>query len=129
MNKINSAESTWESYKEMFGSVGVLIALAPINLILLLVVIIPLVSFLFSWIVGSGSIVFAGALMLPITFGASLFVGAGIVTSLALFFTSVAVIALGFIGIASFILFSKLVIKLFITYANWNLGLIKGRSL
>ena len=34
VNRINNSESTWESYKEIFGSVGILVALAPINLIL-----------------------------------------------------------------------------------------------
>ncbi len=57
VNKINNASSTWESYREVLGSIGILIALAPLNLILLFGPVIAILGFLFSWIVTSGTIV------------------------------------------------------------------------
>lgn len=127
VNKINNASNTWESYKEVFGSVGILVALAPINLILFFGPILAILSFLFGWIMGSGAIVIAGIFMIPILFVVSLVSSLGFAPTLAFLFLGIAVTALGLMGVAIFILMSQLFIRVFTVYAKWNIDLVNGR--
>lgn len=129
VNKINNASSTWESYREVLGSIGILIALAPLNLILLFGPVIAILGFLFSWIVTSGTIVIVGSSMLLLQFVLAFVVGFTFIQSLAILFLSIGVIALGLCGIAVFVLFSQLFIKVFTAYAKWNIDLINGRRI
>ncbi len=129
VNKINNASSTWESYREVLGSIGILIALAPLNLILLFGPVIAILGFLFSWIVTSGTIVIVGSSMLLLQFVLAFVIGFTFIQSLAILFLSIGVIALGLCGIAVFVLFSQLFIKVFTAYAKWNIDLINGRRI
>ncbi|MGH1467281.1 MAG: DUF1700 domain-containing protein [Bdellovibrionales bacterium] len=126
VNKINNASSTWESYREVLGSIGILIALAPLNLILLFGPVIAILGFLFSWIVTSGTIIIIGSAMLLAQFIMAFVVGFTFVQTLAILFLSIGVIALGLCGVAIFILFSQLFIKVFTVYAKWNIDLVNG---
>lgn len=127
VNKINNASNTWESYKEVLGSVGILVALAPINLILFFGPVIAILGFLFSWIVASGSVIFVGAALLFAQVVIGLFASFTFLQMATFFFATVGVIALGFCGVAMFIVFSQLFIRVFTVYIKWNLGLINGR--
>ncbi len=127
VNRINNSSSTWESYREVLGSIGILIALAPVNIILFFGPVIAVLGFLFSWILTSGGIVIAGASFLLIQFIVALIVGFTFLQTATLFFASVGVIALGLCGVALFIIFTQLFMKLFTTYIKWNIELINGR--
>lgn len=128
VKRIDSAESTWESYKEMLGSWGILLALAPFNFLLLFGPVIAILSFLFSWIVTSATIVFTGAALLIAQFIVGFFAGFNFVQTATLLFGSIGIISLGLIGVAIFIIVSKIFIKLFISYAQWNISLVKNST-
>jgi len=128
VRRIDSAGSTWESYKEILGSWGVLLALAPLNFLLLFGPVIAILSFMFTLILTSAIIVFIGAALLLIQFVVGFFAGFNFVQTAALLFGSIGVISLGLIGVALFVLISQLFIKLFIGYAHWNISFVKGKS-
>jgi uncharacterized membrane protein len=128
VKKIDEAESTWESYKEILGSAGVLIALAPLNFLILFGPIIAILSFLFSWIVSSGVIVITGVSFLVLQFIIGFFMGFGFAQTATLLFFSIGLTFLGLMGVAIFILFSQVFIKVFTAYAKWNISLVKGRG-
>lgn len=127
VGRINNSSSVWGSYKEIIGTTGMLVALTPINLLLLFIIIIPLLSFLLSWLSTSlVFLVFSGfGLLFP--FFAPLFFGFSLMQSTTIFFFILGFFFLGLAGLAALYLFSKLFIKLFIVYANWNIDLVKGR--
>jgi|GEM_PF-1364075 len=128
VKRIDSAEGTWESYKEMLGSWGILLALAPFNFLLLFGPVIAILSFLFSWIVSSATIVFVGAALLIAQFVVGFFAGFNFVQTATLLFGSIGIMSLGLIGVAVFIIVSKVFIKLFVSYAQWNISLVKNKT-
>lgn len=128
VKKIDASGSTWESYKEILGSGGILIALAPLNFFLLFGPVIAILSFMFSWIVTSAVIVFTGAALLIAQFVVGFFIGLNFVQTATLLFGSIGVISFGLIGVALFVLVSQVFIKLFISYAQWNISLVKGNN-
>lgn len=128
VKKIDQAGGTWESYKEILGSSGILLALAPLNFIILFGPVIAVLSFLFSWIVTSVTIVFTGSALLVAQFFVGFFIGFNFFQTATLLFASIGVLSFGLIGVALFILMSQVFIKVFVAYAEWNISLIKGRA-
>ena len=108
VKRIDQANSTWESYKEILGSAGVLLALAPLNVFILMGPILVIVTTLFSWIVTSGSIVLIGAVLLVVQFFIGFLVGFNFFQTATLLFASIGILSIGLIGVAIFILLSQL---------------------
>jgi len=128
VKRIDASESTWETYKEILGSAGILLALAPLNFIILFGPVVAILSFMFSWIVASAVVVFTGAALLIAQFVVGFFAGFNFVQTATLLFGSIGVLSLGLIGVAIFIIISKLFIRIFISYAQWNISLIKKNT-
>jgi uncharacterized membrane protein len=128
VKRIDASESTWESYKEILGSAGILLALAPLNFFILFGPVIAILSFMFTWILTSSIIVFTGAALLIAQFVVGFFAGFNFLQTAALLFGSIGIMSLGLIGVALFVLISKLFIKVFISYAQWNISLIKNNT-
>ena len=129
VKRIDQAESTWESYKEILGSAGILLALAPLNFLILFGPVIAIVSFLFTWIVTSGVVVLTGFGLLIGQFVVGYFAGFAFAQTATLLFFSIGFIALGFIGVSIFVMLSQVFIKIFTIYAKWNISLVKERGL
>lgn len=126
VKKINEAPNLWSKYSEVIKSFGLLLALAPLN-ILLLFPLFVIVSFMFTWAFFSLQFIFYSSIATMVSFLSGIFMG---------FFSAnyafVVLLCLGsfFLSIASLILLyevAKAIAKVFVVYVNWNLEVVKGR--
>lgn len=128
VKKIQDSQGVWDKSKETWKATGLLIALMPLNLFLILVPGVALLSFVLSWLSVGVSLLCVGAVMIFGSFFSMLF-GFTFLQFLGLFLLSVGTFAFGVCSLALLYKAMQVMFELLIKYFNWNVKVFKGASL
>ena len=126
IKRIQDAPDTWSSVKESLTATGVLFGLMPLSLLLLFGPGLVILSFLFSWLTVSLSILIPSSLFFLLSFFVFFF-GFGIFEFLGVFFLSLGFLLGSLASLALLFSLVKFVVGLFVRYLKWNISLVKGR--
>lgn len=128
MDSIETADTTSQKIKSIFGILLALCILAPFNIILLFVPAIVIFTLMATgWGITLG-FVGAGFGLLLQFFTQLIFVSVGLTTHLALLFLMLSILGSGILVGVVMTFISIWIAKLLYMYLKWNVGLVKGRA-
>lgn len=113
--------------KGVFGALGALLVLAPLNLIIILGPFMAILGVVFSGWVLATAVGLSAIGLLGLFFTEVLSLGAGLWVNLSLFFGFFSVIGISLLGILLMYFITQWLIKMILSYFKWNLNFIKSR--
>ena len=128
VKKIKSTEDMWGKSKETWKATGLLVALMPLNLFLILVPGIAVLSFLFSWLSVGATLVFVGTILVFISFF-SMLLGFTFPQFIGFVLLSLGVFSLGVSALTLLYKVLQVGFDLLVKYFNWNVKVFKGANL